>query len=139
MAFDAFCRLLDEFEGVKELHLQGLGEPLLHARFFDMVRYAAARGVEVSTNTNLTALSRRRAEDCVKSGLRRMQVSLERASTRCCATCAGSRRRSCASIRACRRSVWWRWRCAGTSSNCRRWCAWRTSMACIRGRADGAE
>jgi MoaA/NifB/PqqE/SkfB family radical SAM enzyme len=79
MAFAAFCELLDEFEGVKELHLQGLGEPLLHPRFFDMVRYAAARGIEVSTNTNLTALSRRRAEECVASGLRRMHVSLDAA------------------------------------------------------------
>jgi radical SAM protein with 4Fe4S-binding SPASM domain len=79
MDFDVFCRLLDQFSGVKELHLQGLGEPLLHPRFFDMVRYAAARGIDVSTNTNLTALSPRRAEECVKSGLARAFVSLDAA------------------------------------------------------------
>jgi MoaA/NifB/PqqE/SkfB family radical SAM enzyme len=79
MPYEAFCRLIDEFEGVKELHLQGLGEPLLHPRFFDMVAYAAARGIEVSTNTNLTALSERRAEACVKSGLARLFVSLDAA------------------------------------------------------------
>jgi radical SAM protein with 4Fe4S-binding SPASM domain len=79
MAYEDYCGLLDQFEGVKELHLQGLGEPLLHPRFFDMVRYAAARGIEVSTNTNLTALSPRRAEECVRSGLRRMHVSLDSA------------------------------------------------------------
>jgi radical SAM protein with 4Fe4S-binding SPASM domain len=79
MSYDAFCRLLDQFPAIHELHLQGLGEPLLHPRFFDMVRYAAARGIEVSTNTNLTALSERRAEECVKSGLRRMHVSLDAA------------------------------------------------------------
>jgi MoaA/NifB/PqqE/SkfB family radical SAM enzyme len=79
MKFDAFCRLIDEFSGLKELHLQGLGEPLLHPRFFDMVGYAAQRGIEVSTNTNLTALSERRAEDCVRSGLARMHVSLDAA------------------------------------------------------------
>jgi MoaA/NifB/PqqE/SkfB family radical SAM enzyme len=79
MSYDVFCRLLDQFPGAKELHLQGLGEPLLHPRFFDMVRYAAARGMAVSTNTNLTALSERRAEECVKSGLRRMHVSLDAA------------------------------------------------------------
>lgn len=82
MAFDAFCRLVDEFEGVKELHLQGLGEPLLHPRFFDMVRYAVERGIEVSTNTNLTALSPRRATACVESGLARMHVSLDAADAR---------------------------------------------------------
>ena len=79
MSFTAFCSLVDQFSAVKELHLQGLGEPMLHPRFFDMVRYAAARGIEVSTNTNLTALSERRAEECVRSGLRRMHVSLDAA------------------------------------------------------------
>jgi MoaA/NifB/PqqE/SkfB family radical SAM enzyme len=44
-----------------------------------MVRYAASRGIEVSTNTNLTALSERRAEQCVRSGLARMHVSLDAA------------------------------------------------------------
>ncbi len=79
MSYDVFCRLLEQFPGVKELHLQGLGEPLLHPRFFDMVRYATARGIAVSTNTNLTALSERRAEECVRSGLRRIHVSLDAA------------------------------------------------------------
>jgi radical SAM protein with 4Fe4S-binding SPASM domain len=79
MSFETFCRLLDQFPRIAELQLQGLGEPLLHPRFFDMVRYAAARGVEVSTNTNLTAMSERRAEECVKSSLRRMHVSLDAA------------------------------------------------------------
>lgn len=79
IAYEVFCRLLDQFPDVKELHLQGLGEPLLHPRFFDMVRYAAARGIEVTTNTNLTALSERRAEECAQSGLRRMHVSLDAA------------------------------------------------------------
>jgi radical SAM protein with 4Fe4S-binding SPASM domain len=79
MSFDAFCRLIDQFPGLGELHLQGLGEPLLHPRFFDMVRYATQRGIRVSTNTNLTALSERRAEDCVRSGLVRLHVSLDAA------------------------------------------------------------
>ncbi len=79
MSFEAFCRLLDQFPALTELHLQGLGEPLLHPRFFDMVRYAVRRGVEVSTNTNLTALSPRRAEECVTSGLARLHVSLDAA------------------------------------------------------------
>jgi radical SAM protein with 4Fe4S-binding SPASM domain len=79
MPFEAFCRLVDGFPSLKELHLQGLGEPLLHPRFFDMVRYAAQRGIQVSTNSNLTALSERRAEECVRSGLARLHVSLDAA------------------------------------------------------------
>ena len=79
MPFETFTGLIDQFPDLTELHLQGLGEPLLHPRFFDMVAYAAARGVEVSTNTNLTALSPRRAEQCVRSGLARMHLSLDAA------------------------------------------------------------
>jgi radical SAM protein with 4Fe4S-binding SPASM domain len=77
MPFETFCALLDQFPAVAELHLQGLGEPLLHPRFFDMVRYAVAHGIRVSTNTNLTALSPRRARECVQSGLARLHVSLD--------------------------------------------------------------
>jgi radical SAM protein with 4Fe4S-binding SPASM domain len=80
MRFELFCELLEQFPGVKALQLQGLGEPLLHPRFFDMVAHAARRGIEVSANTNLTALSERRAEECVRSGLHRLYVSLDAAS-----------------------------------------------------------
>jgi radical SAM protein with 4Fe4S-binding SPASM domain len=77
MAYETFCHLIDGFPELSELHLQGLGEPLMHPRFFDMVRYAAARGIEVSTNTNMTVLSERRAEECATSGLARVHVSLD--------------------------------------------------------------
>ena len=79
MPYETFCGLIEQFPDVRELQLQGMGEPFLHPRFFDMVRHAAARGIEVSTNTNLTALSERRAEECVASGLKRLCVSLDAA------------------------------------------------------------
>jgi MoaA/NifB/PqqE/SkfB family radical SAM enzyme len=41
------------------------------------VAYAAGRGVEVSTNSNLTLLTPARAERLVTSGLRRLQVSID--------------------------------------------------------------
>src|SRR5439155_190590 len=69
MDFDTFTRLLDQFPELEELQLQGLGEPMMHPRFFDMVAYAVARGIKVGTNTNLTLLNARRAEQCVTSGL----------------------------------------------------------------------
>ncbi len=77
MPFDKFISLINQFEGLRELHLQGLGEPLMHPRFFDMVRYAAARGIRVTTNTNLTLLNSARAEQCVTSGLDVLHVSLD--------------------------------------------------------------
>ena len=80
MDFAVYCRLIDQFPQLEELHLQGLGEPLLHPRFFDMVRYAAARGVRVSTNTNLTVLTEARAGECAASGLGVLHASLDGAS-----------------------------------------------------------
>ena len=43
MAFEDFTALIDGWTGLQDLHLQGLGEPMMHPRFFDMVAYAAAR------------------------------------------------------------------------------------------------
>lgn len=77
MDIAVFRRLVDQFPDMTELQLQGLGEPLLHPQFFDMVRYAARRGIHVSTNTNLTVMSEQGAQDCVQSGLHAMHVSLD--------------------------------------------------------------
>src|SRR4051794_30390562 len=77
MHFEAFTRLVDQFPALKHLHLQGLGEPMMHPRIWDMVTYAASKGVEVTTNSNLTLLNARRAEQCVTSGLHRIHVSID--------------------------------------------------------------
>ncbi len=77
MSFETFTRVLDQFTGVRELHLQGLGEPMMHPRFFDMVAYAAGKGIVVTTNSNLTLLTPRRAERCVTSGLHSLHVSID--------------------------------------------------------------
>ncbi len=77
--FAAFQRLVDGFPALADLHLQGLGEPLMHPRLFDMVRYAAARGIRVSINTNLTLLTESRAEQAASCGLHEISVSIDAA------------------------------------------------------------
>jgi len=77
MDFATFTRLVDQFPALEHLQLQGLGEPMMHPRFFDMVSYAVRRGVRVSTNTNLTLLTEPRAERCVTSGLAELHASLD--------------------------------------------------------------
>jgi MoaA/NifB/PqqE/SkfB family radical SAM enzyme len=74
---DSFRRIVDEAGGVHELQLQGLGEPMLHPRFFDMVEYATLAGIRVSTNTNATLLTEARAHRCVTSGLDALHVSID--------------------------------------------------------------
>lgn len=80
LPLERFRELLDQMPGLQELHLQGLGEPMLHPQFFEMVEMAAARGIRVSANSNLTLLTHRRAEACVRSGLHSLSVSLDGAS-----------------------------------------------------------
>ncbi|HJV62762.1 MAG TPA: radical SAM/SPASM domain-containing protein [Albitalea sp.] len=80
MPLARFEQLLDQMPGLQELHLQGLGEPMLHPDFFDMVALAARRGIRVSANTNLTLLTPERARRCVSSGLASLSVSLDGAS-----------------------------------------------------------
>lgn len=82
LPFADFQRLLDQFGDIDELHLQGLGEPLLHPDFFRMVAYAAGRGIRVSTNSNLTLLTEERARRCVESGLDTLHISLDGASAK---------------------------------------------------------
>ncbi len=77
MDFALFQRLIDEFPGLERLQIQGLGEPMMHPRFFDMVELAVSRGIRVSTNTNLTYLNPRRAERCVTSGLDELHASVD--------------------------------------------------------------
>jgi MoaA/NifB/PqqE/SkfB family radical SAM enzyme len=80
MSLERFTALLDQLPGLQELHLQGLGEPMLHPQFFDMAEIASRRGIRVSANTNLTLLTHTRAQRCVSSGLAHLSVSLDGAS-----------------------------------------------------------
>jgi MoaA/NifB/PqqE/SkfB family radical SAM enzyme len=74
LCYDTFCRLVDQFAGARVLRLQGAGEPLAHPRIFDMVRFAAARGMQVSVLTSLPPLPPRRADECATSGLQYLDV-----------------------------------------------------------------
>ncbi|MBV9439375.1 MAG: radical SAM protein [Candidatus Eremiobacteraeota bacterium] len=77
MPWETYAALVDALPALTEMHLQGLGEPLLHPRFFDMVSYAAGRGVRVSVNTNLTLLTPAKAERIVTCGLGWIYVSAD--------------------------------------------------------------
>jgi MoaA/NifB/PqqE/SkfB family radical SAM enzyme len=80
MDYELFLQMLDDLPTLTELHLQGLGEPMMHPRFFDMVEEATGRGIRVTTNSNATLLTRARADRCVTSGLATLHVSLDAAS-----------------------------------------------------------
>ncbi len=77
MSWETFTSLLDGFPDLQKLHLQGLGEPMMHPRFFEMVSYAADRGISVTTNSNLTLLNPERTERLVRSGLETIFFSID--------------------------------------------------------------
>lgn len=80
LSMERYRALLDQMPDLTHLHLQGLGEPMLHPQFFEMVELAAGRGIRVSANTNLTLLTEHRATRCADSGLAELSVSLDGAS-----------------------------------------------------------
>jgi hypothetical protein len=77
MSLSTFRCLVDDVPGLRELSLQGMGEPLLAPNLVDMVRYAKSRGIRVAVETNATLLYRDRAEELVDAGLDRLDVSLD--------------------------------------------------------------
>jgi radical SAM protein with 4Fe4S-binding SPASM domain len=77
MSFAIFKNIVDELPALEKITLQGLGEPLLAPDLFEMIEYAAARGVRMGFNTNGTFLTRERAERLVKVGLDWLHISVD--------------------------------------------------------------
>jgi radical SAM protein with 4Fe4S-binding SPASM domain len=77
MSFVRFKRLLEQMPSVRELSLQGIGEPLLAPDLYEMIAYASARGIEVGFNSNATLLTRRAGERLIDAGLGWMCISLD--------------------------------------------------------------
>src|SRR3712207_2868947 len=57
MSLPQLCSLVDAMPNLRELVLQGIGEPLLAPDLCEMIAYAAARGIFVEFNTNATLLT----------------------------------------------------------------------------------
>ena len=80
MSFADFRPLLDAMPSVRELVLQGIGEPLLAPDLYEMIAYASARGIFVEFNSNATLLTRRAGERLIDAGLGALHISLDGAS-----------------------------------------------------------
>jgi radical SAM protein with 4Fe4S-binding SPASM domain len=77
MPLDLFRRILDQVPALRQLTLQGLGEPLLCPDLLSMIRLATHRRIRVGFNSNATLLSGRMAHDLVAAGLDWLHVSLD--------------------------------------------------------------
>jgi pyrroloquinoline quinone biosynthesis protein E len=78
MPVERFDRLLDQFPALEQLKLQGIGEPFLHDRLFDLIRRAKRRRIRVFTITNGTTLDRSEHRQAVlESRLDELRVSID--------------------------------------------------------------
>ena len=78
MSLDLFRRIVDECTNhhIKEMHLQGFGEPFLDKDIFDRIRYAKERNIgSTFLVTNGSLLTEDTCEKIVQSGLDRVKVS----------------------------------------------------------------
>jgi radical SAM protein with 4Fe4S-binding SPASM domain len=81
MPYETFLGLLDQFPDLLTLSLHGIGEPLMHPHLFGMIAAAAQRGVKVRFTTNATLLDQGRCRRLIASGLSRLIVSLDGATS----------------------------------------------------------
>jgi sulfatase maturation enzyme AslB (radical SAM superfamily) len=72
-----FARALEGAGRLEFVLLFQWGEPLLHPKFFDLARRAAARGARTLVTTNGTLLDDRRVAELLRSGLDRVTVSVD--------------------------------------------------------------
>jgi radical SAM protein with 4Fe4S-binding SPASM domain len=75
---DLFKRTIDELHAtLTYLIFYFQGEPYLHPRFLELVRYASGRGIYTATSTNAHYLTDANARKTVESGLDRLIISID--------------------------------------------------------------
>lgn len=78
MPLDLFKKIVDECADnrIREMHLQGFGEPFLDKNIFHRIRYAKEKEIRSTLLvTNGSLLSGKICEEIVQSGLDRMKIS----------------------------------------------------------------
>lgn len=78
MEYDFYRRMVDEIgDELLFLYFYFQGEPYLHPRFLELVRYAADRNIYTVTSTNAHFLTERKAKETIASGLDRILISID--------------------------------------------------------------
>lgn len=72
-------RVLKLFPSIQHIELQGEGEPLLHAQFFEMVKLINQRNIKVSFITNGSLLTPQKIEQILNSHIQSICISIESA------------------------------------------------------------
>jgi len=78
LKFNTVKKMIDEMSvfGAEFLSIGG-GEPLLYKDIFNVIKYAAKKGIEVELTTNASLITEETIQKLVNSGLKFIQVSLD--------------------------------------------------------------
>jgi MoaA/NifB/PqqE/SkfB family radical SAM enzyme len=82
MPLPIYKRISGYFHLVRDVHLQGWGEPLLHPHLFTMIQIAKAEKCRVSLTTNGALLSPDISEKLIREGVDIIAISIAGASRR---------------------------------------------------------
>lgn len=80
MDFELFKSLVNEIANVTptpEIKMNFAGEPLMHPKIGEMVKYSASKGIITSISTNAVNLNKELAEDLIEGGLSAIRVCLD--------------------------------------------------------------
>ncbi|MDI6591486.1 MAG: radical SAM protein [Patescibacteria group bacterium] len=77
LSFDDFKKILNKLPTIRNLQLNGLGEPLLNSQLPEMISYASSKGISVSINSNCALINQSLAEKLINSGLRLLKISMD--------------------------------------------------------------
>ncbi len=80
MPYEMFLKIIDEGaeKGLCSVKYNYLGEPLLHPKCIEMVRYAKEKGIlDVMFNTNATMLTEQKSRELIEAGLDKIIFSFD--------------------------------------------------------------
>ncbi len=78
LEYSFYKKTIDEIgESLIYLYFYFQGEPYMHPRFLELVKYAAEKNIYTVTSTNAHYLTERKARETVESGLDRILISID--------------------------------------------------------------
>ncbi len=77
MPFETFKSIIDKLDTIVKIHLQGQGEPFLARDLFQMIDYAASKGIVVNLTSNATLFTEKIVEKICQSQINKMILSVD--------------------------------------------------------------
>ena len=79
--FEMFKKVIEDNNQLLKIKLQGMGEPLVNSKFFDMVDFASKRGIVSEITTNGSLLNEANIVKLFNSNLSRITISIDGATS----------------------------------------------------------